>query len=165
MKLLNKVNNFFVSLSTFKFIVTITVSMFLCSFILGVILDILGIRFSGTSSYTSQAPLVSQFILAVIISPILETFLFQKCLIKILRKIDILRRNNLMVVIISALIFGSQHFYDLGYIINTTIIGIFLSYSFVTYENKKISPFYVVCIIHSLKNFISFIIVCVLKWI
>ena len=83
--MLNKVNDFLVNLSTLKFIITITVIIFSCSFVLGVFFDILGITFSGTDSYISHASLGVQFIFAVIISPVLETLLFQNCVIKFLR--------------------------------------------------------------------------------
>ncbi|GAA0695334.1 CPBP family glutamic-type intramembrane protease [Clostridium cadaveris] len=163
MKFLDKVDTFLRNLSTFKFIVTITLSMFLCSYILDLLINIFNIKIAETNLSISQAPLIIEFLAVSIIAPLLETFLFQYGAIKILRKINILKNNNLIIILISALIFGLQHCYSLSYIIHTTILGIFLSYAFVVYETKKVSPFWVVCIIHSLRNFISFSIINILK--
>lgn len=163
MKLLTKMDNFLKNLSTFKFIITITLSMLLCSSILGLLINILNIKIAETNLAISKAPLIITFLATVIIAPLLETFIFQYGIIKILRKINILKNNNLTIILISSLIFGLQHFYSLSYIIHTTILGIFLAYAFVVYERKKTSPFWVVCAIHSLKNFISFSLIYILK--
>lgn len=163
MKLFDKINRFLTNLTTIKFIIVITSSMFLSSTILGIVIDLFGITSPDTDSFISKSALTSQFILAVVIAPILETFLFQNCIIKFLRKIELIRQNDLIIILLSAFLFGLLHYYDLGYIINTTVLGIFLSYTFVTFEKKNISPFFVTCIIHSFKNFISFIIVLVLE--
>lgn len=161
MKLLHRLDEFLTSLSVIKFIIIITSGMILGSFIFGVVSFVISNVFCGTETisvepHLTQESFVTQFIYAVILAPLLETFLFQMCVIKILRKIN--KLNNSIVVIISALIFGLQHFYSLEYILNTTIAGIFLAYAFITYEKKKLLPFCVVCIIHSLRNFISLII-------
>lgn len=163
MKLLNKTDNFLKGLSTFKFVIAITLSTFLCSIMLSLLVDLFNIEIVETTLNTAQDPLISQFLIVVIIGPLIETFIFQYENIKILRRINVLKNNDLTVILISALIFGLMHFYSLSYIIHATLLGILLSYSFVVYESKKVSPFWVVCIIHSLRNLISFILLNIFK--
>lgn len=164
MKLLRRLDEFLTGLSVSKFIIIITIDMIVSSIVLGAVCSVFSeVISTGTDTNLMKSSLVTQFIGAIIFAPLLETFLFQQCLIKILRKINILKDSKFKIVIISALIFGLQHSYDLGYVINSTVAGMFLSYAYITYEKKKISPFCVVCIIHSLRNFISFILVCIIS--
>lgn len=86
----------------------------------------------------------------------METLIFQYAIIKILRKINILKNCDLIIILISSVIFGLAHSYSLSYIIYATIIGVFLAYSFVIYEKKEVSSFWTVCAIHSLRNFTAF---------
>lgn len=163
MKFLDKTNEFLKNLSTLKFIITITLCMFLCSAALGFFVDIFNIKISKTTLSMSKASLIAEFILLLLITPLVETLIFQYAIIKISRKINILKNNNLIIILISAVIFGLEHSYSLSYIIYATIMGIFLAYSFVIYEKKEVSPFWVVCAIHSLRNFTSFSLIHIEK--
>ncbi|MGU9538443.1 CPBP family glutamic-type intramembrane protease [Clostridium tepidum] len=165
MKLLNKVDEFLKNLSVFKFIIIITLGMLLSSTILGLLVDIFNVKISNVQPTFTQEHFVIEFLVAVIIAPLLETFIFQYGIIKISKKINFLKNNNLIIILISSLLFGLQHFYSLSYIVNTTFLGIFLAYAFVVYERKKVSPYWVVCTIHGLKNFISFSAIHIFKLI
>ncbi|NFP92699.1 CPBP family glutamic-type intramembrane protease [Clostridium sporogenes] len=153
-----KINKFLKNLTYFKFILIITLCTVATSAILGVI-DYFFYIEPSANLVVSESNFISEFILVIIIAPLIETLIFQYSIIKFLRNFNILKNNNIIIILISSILFGLSHPYSLTYIINTTILGIFLSYSFVIYENKNESPFWVVCAIHSLKNFTSFVFI------
>ncbi len=94
-----------------------------------------------------------KFISVVFIAPIVETFIFQYIIIKsLLGKVD-----SLWIVLISSSFFGLSHFYDLFYIVNTFFIGLVFATAFINWKGTKLSPFFIVFIVHSLHNLLIFI--------
>jgi membrane protease YdiL (CAAX protease family) len=85
----------------------------------------------------------------LIIAPILETFIFQYLVIKL---VEWLKWGNLPAVLISAVLFGLLHFYNPGYIVFAFIGGLVLSYFFVLLRQGKHKAFLWVCIAHILSN-------------
>lgn len=156
MKFLKPLDNFLRKLSTIKFIIIITIATFIISAIFGSIVQILNIENSQTQLSISKAPYIVKLVAVGIIAPLLETLVFQHGIIKLLRKRA--KNNDLAVIFISALIFGLAHCYNVLYVIHTTLIGVLLAYSYIIYEDKKMNPFWVVVIIHSLRNSIVFVI-------
>ena len=158
MKFIKKTDEFLKNLSTLKFIITITFCTFLVSLAFGCLVSILNVPISDTD-VISNSSFIEQFIVTVIIAPLIETLINQYAIIKILRKLNILENRNLIIILISAILFGLGHTYNLQYVIHTFFIGILLAYSFVIYEKKESSPFWTVCAIHSLRNLTIFIII------
>ncbi len=101
--------------------------------------------------------LISQFIFAVVIVPLLETLLFQLLPISLLRKFTGFSSGT--VIIISSMLFGLQHCYSPMYILHGFLIGLVLAYSYIVYENRENSSYWVVCSIHSLRNCFSLVII------
>lgn len=93
---------------------------------------------------------------AIIVAPIVETFLFQYLPHRILlRKMSI---NWKWVTIISALLFGLTHWYGFGYIVFSTLIGLVFIVAYVfLYEANK-NPFLVVMFAHMLRNTIALLV-------
>ncbi|MCB2361671.1 type II CAAX prenyl endopeptidase Rce1 family protein [Clostridium estertheticum] len=156
MKFIKKSDEFLKNLSTLKFIITIAFCTFLVSLAFGCLVSILNAPISDTDVAISNSSLIEAFIVAVIIAPLIETLIFQYAIIKYLRKLNILKNRNLIIILISAILFGLAHTYNLQYVIHTFFIGILLAYSFVVYEKKESSPFWTVCAIHSLRNLTIF---------
>jgi membrane protease YdiL (CAAX protease family) len=97
----------------------------------------------------------------VILGPIIETKLFE-IIFKLLRKYLKITRN-LHLILISALIFGSLHYYSYFYMFIMFVVGIFFSYSYLLYKGKKVSSFTILTCIHSLDNLIPLVLVYFLK--
>jgi hypothetical protein len=136
-----------------------TLCTILSSAMLGLLSFIFNIEISEATSETSKSSMFLNFVVAIIIAPLLETLIYQYAVIKLLRKVKILKNNNYIIILICSILFGLSHTYSLSYVINTTIIGIILAYSFITYEKKGIPPFLIVCAIHSLRNLFSFVVI------
>lgn len=99
--------------------------------------------------------------LAVIVSPILETYIFQTIIIgKYIRKYP---NSVLSACLISAIIFGLMHYYSVPYILKTFVSGFFYGVLFLVSLKKIKHPYIPVIIAHSAFNSIGFLIDYFLK--
>jgi uncharacterized membrane protein (DUF373 family) len=98
----------------------------------------------------------ADFLLIVIVAPLLETFLVQSWIIKQVLKYS--NNNRLMAVIISATIFGLAHYYSVPYILKAFIAGILYGLLFVTISCKGKNPFWYIALTHSAYNCIGFVL-------
>lgn len=105
-----------------------------------------GLRFSS---------LIEEFIIVVIVAPILETIIFQYLIIETLLN---LKLATLPCVIISALLFGVSHWYNLAYVIVLTIVGFIFAYYYVALRHQSYyNKLTLVILLHALSNSIVFI--------
>jgi len=111
----------------------------------------------GPDAIRESAPVV-EFIIAVIIAPIIETFIFQVAIFYVLRKIAFFRERILIVITVSSLAFGMAHCYSFTYILYGLSVGAVLTYSYNVYIRKLHSPFWVVTAIHSIRNLVALIL-------
>ncbi|EPY2285022.1 CPBP family glutamic-type intramembrane protease [Clostridium sporogenes] len=96
---------------------------------------------------------------AVIIAPLWETLIYQMGVIKLFSLNKKIKNNKLILIIISSIFFGLAHVgYSILYFFYGFMIGITLAYSFIVYEEKENSGFWVTAIIHSLMNLTTFVI-------
>lgn len=96
------------------------------------------------------------FILAVLLSPLVETYLFQYMLIGyIVKKFP---NSSLAACLLSASIFGILHYYSFAYVLKTFISGFLYGILFLIASKKIEFPFIPVAIAHSIFNFIGFCI-------
>jgi hypothetical protein len=94
--------------------------------------------------------------IAVIVSPILETYIFQTIIIgKYIRKYP---NSVLNACIISAIFFGLMHYYSIPYILKTFVSGFFYGILFLVSLKKIKHPYIPVIIAHSAFNLIGFCI-------
>jgi membrane protease YdiL (CAAX protease family) len=98
----------------------------------------------------------ADFLLVVILAPIIETLVIQSWLIK-----KVLKNTNnskLAAFIVSATVFGLLHNYSVPYILKGTLAGMIYALLYLTTANKKRDPLPYVVLTHSLNNLIGFII-------
>lgn len=112
----------------------------------------------GSATSIEAGSLVTKIIVGSIVGPIIETLIFQYGIIEILSDKKIFKEKKIIVAIISALLFGSTHSYSFLYVIYAFLIGLVLAYSYITYKKKSFSAFWVVVIIHCIRNTISTIL-------
>jgi membrane protease YdiL (CAAX protease family) len=94
--------------------------------------------------------------IVVIVSPILETYIFQTVIIgKYIRKYP---NSVLHACIISAIFFGLMHYYSIPYILKTFASGFFYGVLFLVSLKKIKHPYIPVIIAHSAFNLIGFCI-------
>ncbi len=95
-----------------------------------------------------------EFILVVIIAPIIETYLFQHLLIKII-ELKLNKRN--LILPICSIVFGLLHLYNLVYFFKACISGFLYSFLYLSIREKKSNPIYYVFLCHSVYNLTGFL--------
>ena len=97
------------------------------------------------------------FTLAVIIAPLIETFIFQYLIIEFLLRFK--KINIITIILVSALAFGLSHNYDFIYVLVICITGFIYASYYLYLKTKGIKfPFLYICSLHALWNFLSFIL-------
>lgn len=99
---------------------------------------------------------IADFILIVIIAPLVETAIVQLWIIKVVLKYT--NNNKLSAVLISAGIFGLAHHYSVAYILKGFFAGTIYGLLWFAISGKQKKPFYYVVLTHSIYNLLGFII-------
>ena len=158
MKLLIRYHYFLKQISTGWFIPLVTVLTFMVvlPFIpLFYLLDKIEGSISGPISI-DFLPFFMKVLSLSVITPIVETFVFQWIPIRFLRYH--FNWSSFKIILVSAILFGLSHYYSLAYIIRGFLIGIILADAFILQEEKQGSPFWAVTAIHGLRNAISMVL-------
>jgi len=163
-----KINKFLMNLSTVKFIIVMTFATYFFSTLITPLLaytvnEEIWLEASQSQVLFHSLSLIGKIVLVITIIPIVETFIFQWGMIKILRLVEIFKEKNVVIISISAFVFALSHNYSIIHIVHTFIMGWIFAYAYMIYENKINksffqSPILVVTAIHSLRNTISLFI-------
>lgn len=131
--------------------------IFLIYFSFNLITSVLATYFDPTltSSPLKNKSLLAQFIVVVIIAPIIETIIYQFAIIEIGFK---LKLSPILIIIISSLAFGFSHWYNPVYVLVTTVVGFILAYYYTALRQQNYTNRVVfVVLLHSLSNLIAFL--------
>lgn len=104
-------------------------------------------------------PGIGSFIFAVIIVPIIETFLGQQLPFKLLQNWNLTKNKYGIYILVSAVIFGLFHTYSLQYILLAFSVGLILSYTYFFYSKNPKRAFWITALIHGLRNMMTFIFI------
>ena len=112
------------------------------------------ILFPDHSSGLPFSSVSEEFIILLLVAPVLETWIFQSFIIK--KSLQYFNNDKLVAIILSAVFFGLTHYYSIPYIIKATIAGIFYAMLYFILLNKKKQPVIYIIIVHSIYNLIGF---------
>lgn len=151
MNIFKKINNFFDKLNVSSFIIIMTIITYALNILFAyIILKTTNVRLRD--SYGVVKISLLGLLSSIIISPWIETILFQGLIFYIFSTTKNLNRP-VIKVLVSALFFGSFHsVYNLYYTISAFVAGIIFAYSYLLYEKKIISPIKVTALIHAGNN-------------
>ncbi|WP_029687890.1 CPBP family intramembrane glutamic endopeptidase [Thermoanaerobacter sp. A7A] len=155
MKIYRRIYNYLNNLSDYWYIVIMVILVCFIDVLIGMLAIIFNINFNGPKFDISP---IAMLILAGIVGPILETYLFQVVLLYLLSKINYLNNNKILLIIIASMIFGIGHHYSFSYIIFGFLAGLIFNYSYLIYKNKTMSSFAIVLSIHSIYNIIMIVL-------
>lgn len=147
---LNKLNDFqFIILGAFFAYISLIPFSFLADFYE---------KFVGTiggPSMFNDSNKLFVFTMAVILGPMAESSIII-LIIRILKnKLKI--GSNIRILILTSIIFSVLHYYSIFYMIVIFIPAVVFIYSYMYYEYKKLTPFWVMTSVHSLYNCIIFV--------
>ncbi|WP_416337305.1 type II CAAX prenyl endopeptidase Rce1 family protein [Galbibacter sp. EGI 63066] len=150
---------FLLRISKFKFILY---SITLC-LLANVLLSKVILLYNENSfdvQQSEEGSIIFRFIVIIILAPLLETLLYQFIIIEAGIFLFNKKKKTLMIIIlISSIMFGLSHCYNLSYIILGVSAGIILSLLYVLCKLRKdISPFFFVFIVHSFVNFTVYLV-------
>ncbi|MDP3469486.1 MAG: CPBP family intramembrane metalloprotease [Daejeonella sp.] len=97
--------------------------------------------------------------MAVVLSPIIETLIFQLVLFRLLNKIGI--HNSLIIIVLMSFAFSQVHWYHWLYVVAAFVSGLFLNYFYVcVYKNKnELIAVLLTIVLHSSYNLFGFLFV------
>lgn len=147
------------NIKNYKIVLIVVIITCLYSMILTRVLAALGINpYQNKNNYG----IVTDIIAAIIVAPVIETFVFQYCPHLILRKINLIKKQQnfrIVYLIISTILFCLSHYYSIAYILAMIFPGLILAYFFnffylqMNYKNA----IYFTVLIHLLTNTIAVI--------
>jgi membrane protease YdiL (CAAX protease family) len=86
----------------------------------------------------------------MIFGPLIETLICQKGVFTLLSYFKWLKQRKLLIILLSAFIFGFLHFFSLSYIIFNFFIGVLFMYTYIVMQGKH--AYWAVVLLHSLIN-------------
>jgi len=141
-------------LKPYKFILITGCIAFLSKLWFVPIFYLLGIDDLGGVDFDLKSTVELVF-LGIIFAPIVETFLSQYIPIVISQRV-LKKHANRIGIIISVILFSLLHIsYSIGYAIMVIPIGIILAFSFVIFEKRKESSFWMTSFLHAFINMVS----------
>lgn len=88
----------------------------------------------------------------VVLAPVIETFIFQYLVFRVLRMIRFFKNNPVLIVGISAVVFGLSHNYTFAYMYFAFLEGLVLAYILYFYEYNYSKAFWTAVLVHALRN-------------
>lgn len=101
-------------------------------------------------------PIVT-FLTVIVVGPIVETFIFQFAVIELFIRFYLKNNIILVSIIVSSLLFGVSHSYNVFAVLNSLIYGVIYAHFYWIFKLKKRNSFLFVILIHALYNFYVFI--------
>ncbi|MBS3995350.1 MAG: CPBP family intramembrane metalloprotease [Alkaliphilus sp.] len=111
-----------------------------------------------TAYYSVKSSIIITAIFALIISPLVETLLFQTFVLTLLNR-DWIKLNAKYRILISALLFSSAHIvYNTLYALGAFLSGVIFAYSYLTLDSRNDNPILNTALIHSCHNALALFI-------
>lgn len=99
------------------------------------------------------------FFVAVLLAPIIETFIGQSLPIKLIQKV-LGEKFKVIALFASAIIFSFGHFgYSIWYSIITLPMGFLLAETYLIFQKRKESSFWITSAVHSLRNLVGVVVI------
>ena len=153
---MNKLLNLFDTLKKRASPIPLFFSVFFVDFIFGLLIGSLVILYDPKAL---DIPFIEELSLVdiVIIAPLIETFIFQYLIIEFLLRFKKIKLN--IIILVSALAFGSAHNYNFFYVLVICISGFIYASYYLYLKIKEVKfPFLYISSLHALSNFLVFIL-------
>ena len=112
----------------------------------------------NTLGENAKGPDKSQWVLGLIVAPIIETFLNQYLPFVWMQDFSNKRNRFLFYILLSSLIFGLMHWYSIPYVVFAFSAGLVLGYTFYLYHKNRMVAFLSTTLVHALRNGIVYVI-------
>ncbi len=154
--MLQKFYQNWVKMKPLKFIFTTVFIGFMSMITIGIILFLIGVDSDeiGKLDYTKFS-VAYLFLLAVVIAPIIETFIGQILPIKLIQYL-FKNKSEIISILFSAIIFSLMHIsYSIWYSILIFPLAFLLAKTYVIFQKRKESSYWMTTAVHALHNLIA----------
>ncbi len=114
------------------------------------------ILFPSHTAGPVHTSIIEGFFIAVLLSPFIETLLFQHLVIKFI--LNKKATATLVSCMVSATLFAISHYYSWQYILKTFISGLLFASLYLAIRHKRQNPVIIVFIAHAIYNCIGLIV-------
>lgn len=145
-----------------KIVLLYTLLTFLLDILNGISELLFGFSFPFEGEEVKGWSLSTIFLMTVILAPLLETAIYQTFFFVGLMNSRFFNKHRILIVFITAILFGLSHYYTLQYVFFAMYGGFVLSYAYIkilymSNDNHTYATFTVV-VIHCLRNLIAFLL-------
>jgi membrane protease YdiL (CAAX protease family) len=127
-------------------IVSVSINFVCWPVILG-LEQLLGVEFDKSGAKPHSMSI--SFLLFCVIVPPIETYFFQKLFYDYFVKH---KKSKVLLIVLSSVVFGFFHFYSISYVIIAALNGVLLIYTYIIWQEHKISKYLIVTVIHAFHN-------------
>jgi hypothetical protein len=153
---LQKVNVFLKEANRPTFVLVLTSALILTAFLFSIAYNIIEkIDIVWYDFPSEEKDLVFLFVAGIIVAPILETWLCQTLPYTLLNKVKFLKERSYLILLISAVFFGLNHFYSLFYMIYGFLVGLIFMYGYMIRIKTDNKTYYLIVISHLLVNLVA----------
>jgi uncharacterized protein len=146
-----------IRVNRFVFILTIVGALLLIKYLFIYIYKFIEVFDIVLYPFPINAGKIRIFFIIIFIAPVVETWIAQSIPYTFLNKVRYLKERSYLILLISALFFGLNHFYSLFYMVYGFLIGIVFMYGYMVRIKTDDKTFYLIAICHSLGNLVIFI--------
>ena len=145
--------------SSLLIILTLLITSILCvlitSFLIGLLPNIQ--PFNRAQQFSKGAGWGEKFAIAILVAPLIETFLFQYLIIEGIVAIFKIKHFSFAPIFISSILFGLSHCYNLMLFVQPSMNGSNIATCYCNFIPRKKTGFKSTVFLHSLFNLIVFI--------
>lgn len=153
-----KTLEYILGLNTIKFLLLMCSVFLMMSLTTSLIIELVITEIDISIPFLEGAPLGKIFFYSVAIAPLIETLIFQYMILDFLPwRLPGKNIHKWIAIIISGVLFGLSHYYNLEYIIYGTVMGLLLAVTYVIAKFKNIPAFFTIWFIHTVTNLIAFV--------
>lgn len=117
------------------------------------------LELSGLSTTGGEPDIsIKDLLLVAVIAPIAETFVFQYLVLRLTMYFTKQRKYYPIAIVVSSILFGLAHTYNVAYVFFAFFIGLVLAYMYYFYAKNPKRAFWSVALVHGIRNGLSLVL-------
>lgn len=149
---LTRINTKLESINRITFVVICVLALSIVKIAFGYVYEFVEERDLVWSQFPGEQDKRILFFISVFCAPLFETWIAQYLPYTLLNKVKYFRERSFLILLISALFFGLNHFYSLFYMIYGFLGGVVLMYGYMVRIKSDNKTFYLIASCHALVN-------------
>lgn len=151
--MVKKIENFLIKTENKFVVLFFVIFTFITSIVYNILLKLFHMK-TEVDNMQFYASIFEVFIFAIVLAPIIETFLFLYLFFQFLKT----KLSSSYIILLSALCFSLLHYpknFSVTETLNVFIVGLILGYAYKIFLYKSVPPFWYVATIHACLNLIG----------